>query len=151
MITAPSRARPAVVTVAVAVWLVVFAGEFVATVVRLVRTVPTDGPWLVVPAAIGVGIGAWFAYGAIRVGRGSARARFWMAVLGAVGFVGVLIPPYDLRTVAGLAGAVAAVLPYLPSARPFFPRTGPRPTRRPREQRVVGWDPDTGEPVRATD
>lgn len=150
MTTVAQRSRPALVTVAVVLWLLVLALQVVVTVVQVAGAVRADGAWVVVPAAIGVGLCVWFASGALRVGRGSARARFWMAVLGVLGFIGGLVPPYDARVVTGVLFGVAAVLPYLPSARPFFPRSAPRGASAP-ARRVVGWDPETGEPIRATD
>lgn len=144
------RSRPTPVTTAVVLWLVVIAFQVVSTLVQAVHRVSTNGPWTLVPVLIVLAIWALFVFGAVRVGRGSGRARFWMAVLGVLGLLGVVLPPYGLATLAGVAGVVAAGLPYLPAARGYFP---PSPTRarRTAEPRVVGWDPDTGEPIRATD
>ncbi|WP_416392938.1 MULTISPECIES: hypothetical protein [unclassified Curtobacterium] len=150
MTTGSPTSRPVLVTAAVVLWLVLFACDLVARLVDLPGTVSSGGPWTLVPFVVGLALLAWFVFGALRVGRGSGRARFWMAVLGVVGAIGALLPPYGLATVNGALGAVAALVPYLPAARGYFP---PRPRRAPKvaQPRVVGWDPDTGEPIRAAD
>jgi len=147
---AAPRSRPVLVTTAVVLWLVALVVQLVATLAQTIRNVQTDGAWAIGPMVIGLAIWGWFLFGALRMGRGSGRARFWMAVLGALGFLGACVPPYGTTTVTGVAGGVAAVLPYLPAARGYFP---PRPPRTPKAPapRVVGWDPETGEPIRATD
>ncbi|MCT9620135.1 MULTISPECIES: hypothetical protein [unclassified Curtobacterium] len=150
MTTGVPRSRPVLVTAAVVLWLVLFACDLVTRLVDLPGTVSSGGPWALVPVAIGLAILGWFVFGALRVGRGSGRARFWMAVLGVVGAIGALLPPYGLTTANGVLGAVAAFLPYLPAARGYFPPRQ-RPAARVAQPRVVGWDPDTGEPIRAAD
>lgn len=151
MTSGAPRSRPSLVTAAVVLWSAVLAVDLVRTTVQHVRDLSTQSlPATLVIAVIGLAFTGWFAFGALRIWRGSGRARFWMAVLGALSALGSIVPPYDLATVTGLLSGVAAVLPYLPGARPFFPPRQPRATKR-SEQRVTGWDPDTGEPIRATD
>lgn len=144
------RSRPVLVTVAVVLWLGLFACDLVVRLIDLPGTLSSHGPWTLLPVAIGLGVLAWFVFGALRIGRGSGRARFWMAVLGGVGAVAALMPPYGISTANGVLSAVAALLPYLPAARGFFP---PRPPRAPRvaQPKVIGWDPDTGEPIHAAE
>lgn len=146
-----TRTRPVLVTVAVAAWLVVAVVNVVASVARALVAVASgsESPaWILVPSAVGVVLWALFAWGALRLATGSARARFWLAVFGALGFLGAAAPPYGLGTVNGILLGAAAVLPYLPPSRPFFPRTQrPAEPAEPAEPRVVGWDPDTGEPI----
>ncbi|WP_144711749.1 hypothetical protein [Curtobacterium pusillum] len=150
MTTGAPRSRPVLVTVAVVLWLALFAFQFVSSLVGLTGRVRADGPLALPASVIGLAVLAWFVFGALRVGRGSGRARFWMAVLGALAVVGAASPPYGAKTVIGVLSGVAAVLPYLPAARAYFPPR-PRRVRKPAEARVVGWDPDTGEPIRASE
>jgi len=146
---ATTTTRPVLVTVAVVLWLVVAVVGAVRTAASVLVSVGTDGPWIVVPGVVTVAVWVALAWGATRLARGSARARFWLAVFGALAFLSAAAPPYGLNTVnGGLLGA-AALLPYLPASRPFFPRTL-RPVR-PEERRVVAWDPETGEPIRERD
>ncbi|KTR09094.1 hypothetical protein [Curtobacterium luteum] len=150
MTTGDPRSRPTVVTAAVVLWLVVFAVQTVAHTVRIGAEARGFGPWSVVPIVLGFAVLGFFAFGALRLARGSGRARFWLAVLGAVSLIGSFAPPYGLTTAEGIASTIAAVLPYLPGARGWFP---PRVRRvsRPAQPRVVGWDPETGEPIRASE
>lgn len=150
MTTGAPRSRPALVTAAVVLWLALFACDLVVRLVDLPRDLGAGGFWAIVPVVIGLAFLAWFVFGALRVGRGSGRARFWMAVLGVVGVIGVLLPPYGLTTANGVLGGVAALLPYLPAARGYFPPRAPRAAKV-AQPRVVGWDPDTGEPIRTAD
>jgi hypothetical protein len=148
--TGAPRSRPTLVAVAVVLWLALFAFQFVSSLVQFTGHLRADGPLAIPAAVIGAAVLAWFVFGALRVGRGSGRARFWMAVLGALALIGALSPPYGTRTVISVLTGVAAVLPYLPAARSYFP---PRPqrARKAPEPRVVGWDPETGEPIRASE
>lgn len=150
MTTGVPRSRPTVVTAAVVLWLLVLAAQAVAHVVRSGAEVRASGPWGVVLVVVGLAVLGFFAFGAVRVGRGSGRARFWMAVLAAMSVIGSALPPYGLTTAEGVASAVAGVLPYLPSARGWFPPRAAR-TARSAQPRVVGWDPETGEPIRASE
>ncbi|MGN8050341.1 hypothetical protein ACTJKO_11710 [Curtobacterium sp. 22159] len=150
MTTGAPRPRPAVVTAAVVLWLALFAFQLVSSSVQIARSVSADGPWMVLPGLVGLAFLAWFVFGAFRVGRGSGRARFWMAVLGALTVIGGFAPPYGLHTLIAVLAGVAAALPYLPAARGFFPPRVPRAAGA-QAPRVVGWDPETGEPIRASD
>ncbi|WP_022904101.1 hypothetical protein [Curtobacterium sp. B8] len=150
MTTGARRSRPALVTAAVVLWLVVCAVQLVGQALMIGRTAALYGPWFVVVYVVGFGLIGFVVFGAVRLARGSGRARFWLAVLAALGLLGAVVPPYGLTTAERVAAALAGVLPYLPPARAWFP---PRPARAPKAQqpRVVGWDPDTGEPVRASE
>lgn len=150
MTTGAPRSRPSVVTAAVLLWLVVFAVQTVAHAARIGAEARGFGPWSVVPIVLGFAVLGFFAFGALRLARGSGRARFWLAVLGAVSLIGSFAPPYGLTTAEGIASTIAAVLPYLPSARGWFPPRAARALRA-APPRVVGWDPETGEPVRASE
>ncbi|MBT2502204.1 hypothetical protein [Curtobacterium sp. ISL-83] len=142
--------RPTVVTVAVALWWLSSAAGVLSTAVRAVVTTERDGAVSIIPAVVVIGIWVFFGWLGWRVFLGSARARFWVAVLGALSFLGAFAPPYGLNTVLGLLPGAVAVLTYVPAARPFFPKAPPR-VRRPPEPRVVAWDPNTGEPIREGD
>ena len=143
----PTTTRPVLVTVAVAVWLVESAVRIVSAVARGVVEAQDDGWSAIVPVVIAVVIWLALAWGATRLAKGSSRARFWMAVLGALAFIGSVLPPYGVASAGGVLLGIAAVLPYLPPSRPFFPRTARGAARAP-EPRIVGWDPETGEPIR---
>lgn len=150
MTTGAPRSRPALVTAAVVLWLLVSAAQLIGNTLVIGRTAAQYGPWSVAGYVIGLGLIGFVAFGAIRLARGSGRARFWLAVLAAFGLLNAVVPPYGLTTAERVAAAVAGVLPYLPPARAWFP---PRPARAPKAQqpRVVGWDPETGEPIRASE
>ncbi|MFJ4220437.1 hypothetical protein [Curtobacterium luteum] len=150
MTTGAPRSRPALVTAAVVLWLVVCAVQLVGHALVIGRTAAQYGPWSVVGYVLGFGLIGFVVFGAVRLARGSGRARFWLAVLATLGLLGAVVPPYGLTTAERVAAALAGVLPYLPPARAWFP---PRPARAAKAQqpRVVGWDPETGEPVRASE
>jgi hypothetical protein len=144
-----TRTRPVLVTIAVGAWLVVAVVNVVASMARALVAIASGADLpvgTIVQAVVALALWALFAWGALRLAKGSSRARFWLAVFGALGFLGAVAPPYGLGTVNGVLLGAAAVLPYLPASRPFFPRTvraaksaGPR---------TLGWDPETGEPIR---
>lgn len=85
----------------------------------------------------------------LRMARGSDTARLWLAgfaVFGAISAaVGLVTMPPTWQLVEPVALLVATVLSYLPSVRPFFPKTERR--RRPPEPKTIGWDPTTGERI----
>lgn len=155
----PGR-RPTVVTAAVAIWAVVLVVRVVTVVVGAVPTAqdePGALPVALVGGVLGIGICVLLAWAALLTWRGSGTARVWLGVLGAFAVVNVVIAVVvgsaDWRTLEPVAVVAAAVLLYLPSARPWFPRWERRP--RVREPRTIGWDPQTGEritePREATD
>lgn len=150
MTTGAPRSRPALVTAAVVLWLVVCAVQLVGHALVIGRTAALHGPWSVVGYILGFGLIGLVVFGVLRLAGGSGRARFWLAVLAALGVIGAVAPPYGLTTAERVAAALAAVLTYLPPARAWFPPRARR-VRKPAQPRVVGWDPDTGEPVRASE
>jgi hypothetical protein len=144
--------RPTVVTVAVAIWWTVLAVrtvEVVVGIVRLDREDPALVPAGLVGAVLGIGFCALLAWGALRTARGSGTARFWLALVSAFAVLNVVIAVFAAEpswtVLEPLALGVAAVLTYLPSARPWFPRAERRPRRV--EPRTIGWDPQTGERI----
>lgn len=147
----PGR-RPTVVTVAVAIWAVVLAVRVVSVVigsVRLALDEPGALPAALVGGVLGVGICALLAWATLLVWRGSGTARIWLGVLGVLAVVNALVTvavgsPTWL-TLESVAVVAAAVLLFLPSARPWFPRVERRP--RVQEPRTIGWDPQTGERI----
>lgn len=149
------RTRPRVVTIAVALW---WAGVVVGLVVAapgIVESVRHSGG-AIIGASVGlVVILAWCAtlvWLASRMGRGSRTARLWLAIIAGLGAcnsgTGVSTVGLDWRLLATVCVVVAAVLSYLPSARPFFPREERHP--RAAEPRTIGWDPTTGERILET-
>ena len=150
--TADTGGRPTVVTVAVVIWWVVVAVQAVMVVVGIVRLDREDPALLpagIVGAVLGIGIGVFLAWGALRMARGSGTARFWLALLSASAAVNLVIavvatePSWTEAT--ALAIVAAAVLSYLPSARPWVPSSERSPRRV--EPRTIGWDPQTGERI----
>lgn len=144
--------RPTVVTVAVAIWWVVLAVQAVMLAVRIVRMDREDPALLpagIVGAVLGIGFGVFLAWGTLRMARGSGTARFWLALLSASAAVNLVIavvaaePSWTAATAVAIVAA--AVLSYLPSARPWFPPSERRPRRV--EPRTIGWDPQTGERI----
>lgn len=91
----------------------------------------------------------FFAWLALRMWRGSANARLWLAIIASIGVVsmviGLVTTPPAWAFLEPLALAVAAVLSYLPSARGWFPKAERRPRRV--EPKTLGWDPETGERI----
>lgn len=144
--------RPIVVTVAVAIWWVVLAVRILSVVVRVVQQDAEDPgmlPAALVGGVLGVALSVFLAWVALRMGRGSDTARIWLAVLAALavvsGVVSVATGTLTWGVLDPAALGVAAVLSYLPSARPWFPRFERRP--RQAEPRTIGWDPQTGERI----
>ncbi|MCS6558878.1 hypothetical protein NYQ31_10760 [Curtobacterium flaccumfaciens] len=149
---AEQRTRPRVVTIAVALW-------WASVIISLVAA----GPGMVVSmreaggAIIGASLGlvlvlAWsalFVWLATRMGRGSGNARLWLAIIAGLTacseVLTIATDGVDWSLVDAFCVVVAAVLSYLPSARPFFPRDARRP--RAAEPRTIGWDPTTGERI----
>jgi len=149
---ARTNERPTAVTVAVAIWWVVSAIPVVALGVVIAGWGREDAA-----AIVGEGLFVVFVLAfsslcvwlSLRMARGSGTARVWLAVFAALGGLNVVIGlatgTLSWRLAEPAALVVAAVLTYLPSARPFFPKTERR--RRPPEPRTIGWDPTTGERI----
>ncbi|WP_182066841.1 hypothetical protein [Curtobacterium sp. ME12] len=147
-----SRMRPRVVTIAVALWWASVIISLVAAAPGIVVSMREAGG-----AIIGASLGllfvlAWsalFVWLATRMGRGSGNARLWLAIIAGLtacsAVVTIVTGGADWGLVDAVCIVVAAVLSYLPSARPFFPREERRP--RAAEPRTVGWDPTTGERI----
>jgi hypothetical protein len=143
------RTRPTVITVAVALWWAAVGVRLFLAVFEIVEATLEVGGAIVGLAAGLLFTLAWsalFVWLATRMGRGSGSARLWLAIIagltacGAV-FTIVTVGP-DWRLVDSACMVVAAVLSYLPSARPFFPREERRPGAA--EPCTIGWDPTTG-------
>lgn len=144
--------RPAVVTAAVAIWAVVLVVRVVTVAigsVRLAQDEPGALPAALVGGVLGTGICVLVAWAALLTWRGSGTARVWLGVLGAFAgvnaVIAVVVGSADWLTLEPVAVVAAAVLLYLPSARPWFPRVERRP--RAVEPRTIGWDPQTGERI----
>lgn len=147
----PGR-RPTMVTVAVAIWAVVLAVRVVTLSVASVQLAQDEfGGWsiAVIGWVLGVGICALLAWATLLVWRGSGTARVWLGVMGALAVVNavvaVVVGSATWLTLESVAVVAAAVLLFLPSARPWFPRVERRP--RVQEPRTIGWDPQTGERI----
>jgi hypothetical protein len=146
------RTRPRVVAIAVALWWASVIISLVAAVPGIVVSMCEAGGALI-GASVGlVFVLAWsalFVWLATRMGRGSGNARLWLAIIAGLTACGTVLTIVTDGPDWGIVNAVcvvaAAVLSYLPSARPFFPREERRP--RPAEPRTIGWDPMTGERI----
>jgi|GEM_PF-3446310 len=146
------RTRPRVVTVAVALWWVSVVVSLAAAAPGIVVSMREAGG-----AIIGASLGllfvlAWsalFLWLATLMGRGSGNARLWLAIIAGLtacsAVITIATDGMDRSLVDAVCIVVAAVLSYLPSARPFFPRDARRP--RAAEPRTVGWDPTTGDRI----
>ncbi|QCR44402.1 hypothetical protein C1N91_13630 [Curtobacterium sp. SGAir0471] len=147
----PTR-RPPVVTAAVAIWAVVLVVRVVTVAigaVHLALSEPGALPAALFGGVLGLGICALLAWATLLVWRGSGTARVWLGVMGAFAVVNVVVVTLtgnaSWLTLEAVAVIAAAVLLWLPSARPWFPRTERRP--RVQEPRTIGWDPQTGERI----
>jgi len=146
------RTRPRVVTVAVALWWASVIISLVAAAPGIVVSMREAGG-----AIIGASLGlvlvlAWsalFVWLATRMGRGSGNARLWLAIIAGLSacstVFSIATDGVDWSLADAVCIVVAAVLSYLPSARPFFPRDERRP--RSAGPRTIGWDPTTGERI----
>ncbi|PZF31192.1 hypothetical protein [Curtobacterium sp. MCPF17_051] len=146
------RTRPRVVTIAVALW-------WASVIIRLVAAAPgivvslREAGGAIIGASIGLlFVLAWsalFVWLATRMGRGSGNARLWLAIIAGLtacsAVFTIATDGADWGLVDAVCIVVAAVLSYLPSARPFFPLEERRP--RAVEPRTIGWDPTTGERI----
>ncbi|WIB31254.1 hypothetical protein [Curtobacterium sp. MCSS17_005] len=143
---------PRVVTIAVALWWASVIISLVAAAPGIVVSMREAGG-----AIIGASLGlvlvlAWsalFVWLAARMGRGSGNARLWLAIIAGLtacsAAFAIATDGVDWSLVDAVCTVVAAVLSYLPSARPFFPCEERRP--RAAEPRTIGWDPTTGERI----
>lgn len=146
------RARPRVVTIAVALWWASVIISLVAAAPDIVVSMREAGG-AIIGASLGLILAlAWsalFVWLATRMGRGSGNARLWLAIIAGLTACGAVLTfvtdGVDWSLVYAVCFVVAAVLSYLPSARPFFPRDERRP--RAAEPRTIGWDPTTGERI----
>ncbi|PYY63181.1 hypothetical protein DEJ17_01415 [Curtobacterium sp. MCSS17_011] len=144
--------RPRVVTIAVALWWASVIISLVAAAPGIVVSLREAGGGII-GASLGlVLVLAWsalFLWLATRMGRGSGSARLWLAIIAALtacsAVITIATDGVDWSLVDAVCIVVAAVLSYLPSARPFFPREERRP--RAAEPRTIGWDPTTGERI----
>jgi hypothetical protein len=146
------RTRPRVVTIAVALWWASVIISLVAAAPGIVVSLREAGG-----AIIGASLGllfvlAWsalFVWLATRMGRGSGNARLWLAIIAGLtacsAVITIATDGVDWSLADAVCIVVAAVLSYLPSARPFFPREERRP--RAAEPRTIGWDPTTGDRI----
>jgi hypothetical protein len=146
------RTRPRVVTIAVALWWASVIISLVAASPGIVVSLREAGG-----AIIGASLGllfvlAWsalFVWLATRMGRGSGNARLWLAIIAGLtacsAVITIATDGVDWSLADAVCIVVAAVLSYLPSARPFFPREERRP--RAAEPRTIGWDPTTGDRI----
>jgi hypothetical protein len=146
------RTRPRVVTIAVALWWASVIISLVAAAPGIVVSLREAGG-----AIIGASLGllfvlAWsalFVWLATRMGRGSGNARLWLAIIAGLtacsAVITIATDGLDWSLADAVCIVVAAVLSYLPSARPFFPREERRP--RAAEPRTIGWDPTTGDRI----
>jgi hypothetical protein len=146
------RTRPRVVTIAVALWwasVIISLGAAAPGMVVSMR----EAGGAIIGASLGlVLVLAWsalFVWLATRMGRGSGNARLWLAIIAGLTacseVLTIATDGVDWSLVDAFCVVVAAVLSYLPSARPFFPRDARRP--RAAEPRTIGWDPTTGERI----
>jgi hypothetical protein len=146
------RTRPRVVTIAVTLWWASVIISLVAAAPGIVVSLREAGG-----AIIGASLGllfvlAWsalFVWLATRMGRGSGNARLWLAIIAGLtacsAVITIATDGVDWSLADAVCIVVAAVLSYLPSARPFFPREERRP--RAAEPRTIGWDPTTGDRI----
>lgn len=146
------RTRPRVVTIAVALWWASVIISLVAAAPGMVVSMREAGG-TIIGASLGLVIvlawSALFVWLATRMGRGSGNARLWLAIIAGLTacseVLTIATDGVDWSLVDAFCVVVAAVLSYLPSARPFFPRDARRP--RAAEPRTIGWDPTTGERI----
>ncbi|PZE67700.1 MULTISPECIES: hypothetical protein [unclassified Curtobacterium] len=146
------RTRPRVVTIAVALWWASVIISLVAAAPGMVVSMREAGG-AIIGASLGLVIvlawSALFVWLATRMGRGSGNARLWLAIIAGLTacseVLTIATDGVDWSLVDAFCVVVAAVLSYLPSARPFFPRDARRP--RSAEPRTIGWDPTTGERI----
>ncbi len=150
--TGRPRQQPPVVIAAVSIWAVVLVERIVVFSVMSVLSAlrePDLLPATVVAWVLGLGICALLAWATLLVWRGSGTARVWLGVMGAFAVVNVVVMGLtgsaSWLTLEPVAVIAAAVLLWLPSARPWFPRVERRP--RVQEPRTIGWDPQTGERI----
>ncbi|MCS6570115.1 hypothetical protein NYQ35_15015 [Curtobacterium flaccumfaciens pv. flaccumfaciens] len=146
------RTRPRVVTIAVALWWASVVISLVAAAPGMVVSMREAGG-AIIGASLGLVIvlawSALFLWLATRMGRGSGNARLWLAIIAGLSacstVFAIATDGVDWSFIEAVCVVVAAVLSYLPSARPFFPRDERRP--RSAEPRTIGWDPTTGERI----
>ncbi|WP_144761337.1 hypothetical protein [Curtobacterium sp. 9128] len=150
--------RPRAVLVAAVLWWLSLVPSVVFVAVQMVRLaarrVPGAGATDVISGLVVLGVTVFIGWVVLRMSRGSRTARFWLAVLAGIGVLSVVIElatgTATIRVLEPVAAGVASALTFLPSVRPHFPKPPPRQRRAP-ERKVVAWDPNTGEPIRASE
>jgi hypothetical protein len=111
--------RPPVVTVSFVLWLVWVAACVVATVLQFLAASDATGPAPVAAAIVALVLWALVAWAVFRMAAGSRAARIVLVVVAA--FRAVLsITGGELAVLTIALSVVAAVLLFLPTARPFF-------------------------------
>ncbi|WP_439689668.1 hypothetical protein ACRQ4C_00585 [Curtobacterium sp. SP.BCp] len=114
------QARPQVVTVSVVLWAVWLVGCVLASVIGFVEF-PASALVTVISVVLSLVIWALVAWAVLRVWRGSATARIVLVVVAAARALLSIGDGASTLLLVALS-AVAAVLLFLPAARPFFTR-----------------------------
>jgi hypothetical protein len=114
--------RPQVVTVSFVLWLVWVAVCLVATVLQFVAGTATIGIGTVLTVLVAVVVWGLVGWAVVRMAGGSRVARIVLVVVAAArAALSLTSGELGLLTIA--LSVVAAVLFFLPSARPFFARS----------------------------
>lgn len=114
------QARPQAVTVSVVLWVVWLAGCVLASVIGFVEF-PASTLVTVVSVVLAAVVWALVAWAVVQVRRGSTTARIVLVVVAAARAL-LSIGDGVSTLVLVVLSAVAAVLLFVPSARPFFRR-----------------------------
>ncbi|WJY01013.1 hypothetical protein [Curtobacterium sp. 458] len=114
------QARPQVVTVSVVLWAVWLVGCVLASVIGFVEF-PASALVTVISVVLSLVIWALVAWAVLRVRRGSATARIVLVVVAAARALLSIGDGASTLLLVALS-AVAAVLLFVPAARPFFVR-----------------------------
>lgn len=114
--------RPQVVTVSVVLWLVWVAVCLVATVLQFVAGTGDTGIGTLLTVVVAVVVWGLVGWAVVRMAAGSRVARIVLVVVAV--FRAVLsLTSGELGLLTIALSVVAAVLVFLPSARPFFARS----------------------------
>lgn len=125
------RARPRAVTVAVVLWAVWLVVGVVSTVVVTLSGTGLPGAGGVLAVALSFVLWAAVAAATFGVLRGSPVARIVLVAVAALRAV-LSITDGGVSTLLIALSAAAAVLLFVPGARPFFRRAGAGPGQSPR-------------------